>query len=91
MAIANTRLSTTYFGDKAIVFGKSVISGTTATGDVDLATMHLKEVDIFLGTVKSATASGVNCNEDFPCKNDITVVTHNNDETFYWVAIGTPK
>lgn len=90
MAIAITKLDATIMGDRKIVFWKAVISGTTATGDVDLATLGLKRVAYAHGVVKSATASGVNFNEDFPTSNDLTIVTHNNDETVYGWAIGDP-
>jgi hypothetical protein len=90
MVIVNTKLSHTFFGAKKVVFGKSVISGGVATGDVDLATMGLKRVTHFKGTVKAAAASSCSCTETFPCIVDITIITSAINQTVYWMAIGLP-
>jgi hypothetical protein len=90
MAIANTLLSVMYEGDKKIVFGKSVISGGVATGDIALSTMRLKRVDFIDFVVSDALTSACSANEDFPCTNDITIISTNNDDTVYWMAIGVP-
>jgi hypothetical protein len=91
MAIANTRLSVEYFGNKKVVFGKSVLSGGTNTGDVTLSTLGMKRVDHFSGTVSDALTSIFSVNaEPFPCYNDITIITTNNDDTVYWMAVGVP-
>ena len=88
MAIANTKLSVEYMGDKKVVYGKSVISAGVATGDITLAVMGLKRVDFIDCTVSDALTSACTANEDFPCTNDITIITTNNDDTVYWKAIG---
>lgn len=90
MAIANTKLSHTFFGNKKVVFGKSVLSGGVATGDVTKACMGLKRIDHFSGTVSDALTSSCSTSETFPCTVDITIITTNNDDTVYWMAIGTP-
>jgi len=92
MAIANTKLSETFFGNKKVVYGKSVLSGGVATGDVTLACMGLKIVDHFSGTVSDALKSSCSVDaEVFPCTVDITIITTNNDDTVYWEAIGIPS
>jgi hypothetical protein len=89
MAIANTRLSVEYFGNKKVVFGKSVLSGAAATGDVTLSTMGMKRVDYFSATVSDAATSACSVDaEPFPCYTDITIITTNNDDTVYWMAVG---
>jgi len=91
MAIANTKLSETFFGNKKVVYGKSVLSGGVATGDVTLACMGLKRVDHFSGTVSDALTSSCSTHEAFPCTVDITIITTNNEDTVYWEAIGIPS
>jgi len=86
MAIANTIIDRTVWGDKRVVYGKSVISGDTNTGDVATG---LSKVEILLPVVKGATQKGFSVNEDFPLSGgDVTVVTESNNQTFYWLAIG---
>lgn len=91
MAIANTKLSHTFWGNKKVVFGKSVISGATNTGDVTLAVIGLKRVDAFWFSVNRNAAEGMSVEEAFPCRNDITIHTTTNDMTVYWTAVGVPK
>ena len=90
MAIVNTKLSHTYFGNKKVVFGKSVIGGGVATGAVTKAIMELKIITHFKGTVKAAAASACSCTATFPCTADITIITSAINETVYWMATGIP-
>lgn len=72
-----------------MVYGKSAISGTVKTGDV---ITNLRVVQSFIATIQSDTVSEISVNETLPLLNEngtVTVVTENNDETFYWIAIGT--
>ena len=89
MAIANTINSRTVFGDRVIVFGKSVISGGTDTGEVATG---LAKIELFIPVGKSsAFDEGVVVEEDFPlAKGTVTVFAGYNDYTFYWMAIGSP-
>lgn len=90
MAIVTTILRRTIEGGRRVVYGKSVISGGVATGEV---TTSLGRVIFFEGTVKSAAASAVTANETFPVQNKataITIITSNNNETVYWRAVGDP-
>ena len=86
MAIANTIIDRTVWGDKRVVYGKSVISGDTNTGDVATG---LSRVEMFQVTVSGATQKGCSVNETLPLSGgDVTVVTESNNQTFYWLAIG---
>lgn len=86
MAIANTINSQTVFGNKRIVEGKSVLSGTTNTGDVATG---LKRVEQFFIAVAGSSQQGSSVNETLPLAGgDVTVVVETNDSTFYWMAIG---
>lgn len=88
MAIATTILRKDRVRGATRIFGKSVISGDTATGDVETGLYRVRD---FSGTVAAAAASAVSANEAFPLgKGAVTVYTGNNNETFYWEAIGDP-
>lgn len=89
MAIATTINDRTVFGDKVIVFGKSVLSGGTDTGDVATG---LSKVLLFIPVGQSTANDGlVNVNEDFPLAGgDVTIFADFNNATFYWMAIGNP-
>lgn len=89
MTIVSTKLSSTIFGNKKIVYGKSVISGDTNTGAVTLSTMGLKIVDWFQGYAKGTTEP-IFVNEDMPCTADITITNTANNQTSYWKAEGIP-
>jgi len=91
MAIANSKISHTFFGDKKVVFGKSVLSGAAATGAIPLSVMGLKIVDHFEGTVSDAATSACSVTATFPCTAAITIITTNNDDTVYWKATGIPS
>jgi hypothetical protein len=72
-----------------IIYGKSVIGGGVATGEIETGLYRVLE---FSGTVSSAVASAVSANEAFPLpKGTITVFTSNNNETIYWEAKGDPR
>lgn len=86
MTIVNTIISRTVFGDRKVVYGKSVISGDVATGDVATG---LNSVEMFHMNVQGATQKGCSINESFPlASGDVTCVTETNNQTFYWMAIG---
>ena len=86
MALSTTIIARTVFGNKRAVYGKGVISGGTATGDV---VTGLGSVEYFDITVAGATQKGCSVNETLPlASGDVTVVTETNDQTFYWMAIG---
>ena len=88
MALATTITDWTYWGDKKVVYGKGVLSGTTNTGDVATG---LKRVGAFFLVQKATAQKGVAVNEDFPLAGgDVTIYTEDNDATFYWFAIGDP-
>ncbi len=73
-------------GNRFFIYGKSIIGGVTNTEEV---VTGLDRVDSFEGTVSGALASTVATNETFPLlSGTVTVYTTNNDETFYWEAIG---
>lgn len=86
MALATTIISRTVWGDKKVVYGKGVISGTTDTGDV---LTGLNSVEMFLMAVQGGTQKGCSVNESLPlASGDVTVVTESDDQTFYFIAIG---
>jgi len=88
MAIATTITSEDRFpiGNKRMVQGRSVLSGTVATGVV---VTGLNRVDSFFPVVEAATQQGVAVNTTLPLAGgDVTVVVETNDSTFTWTAIG---
>ena len=86
MAIANTIIAQTVFGNKRVVIGKSVLSGTVATGDV---VTGLDQVEFFIPVVSGATQNGIAINETLPlASGTVTAVVETNDSTFYWIAVG---
>ena len=90
MAIATTILRRAEFGDQKAIYGKSVLSGATASGDV---VTGLKIVNFFTLTRQNAAQKGWSMNETLPLGNaggTVSVVTETNDGTFYWLAIGVP-
>lgn len=89
MAIATTILRKTLEGNRRVVYGKSVISGDTATGEV---VVPLYRILFFKGTVAAAAASACSANETFPLAGStaVTILTSNNNETVYWRAVGDP-
>lgn len=86
MAIATTISVKTVFGNKRVHCGKSVLSGSVATGDV---VTGLKSVDHFSMNVEGATQKGCSINSTLPlATGTVTAVVETNDGTFYWQAIG---
>lgn len=90
MAIATTILRKTSEGGRRVHYGKSVISGNVATGELVTGLTRVIHID---GHVAGATASAFVVNETLPLMNKLTaatVITSNNNETFYWRAVGDP-
>lgn len=86
MAITTTILRKTVEGDNRVVFGKSVLSGSTNTGDVATG---LDNVEFFSFVTKDTAQKGGAVNEDFPLAGgDVTIYTESNDATIYWRAEG---
>lgn len=86
MAIVTTINSKTVLGDKRMVEGVSVLSGTTNTGDVATG---LSVVEQFFIITSGATQKGCSVNSTLPlASGDVTAVVETNDGTFYWMAIG---
>lgn len=86
MTIVNTIIRRSVFGNMKIVLGKSVLSGTTDTGDVATG---LRTVESFHATTEGSTAKAVAVNETLPLAGgDVTIVTESNDATIYWEAKG---
>lgn len=86
MAIATTINLKTVMGNKRVVCGTSVLSGTVATGEV---VTGLARVDHFMMNVAGATQKGCSVDETFPlASGTVTAVTESNDQTFHWMAIG---
>ena len=86
MAITTTILARTVWGNRVVVFGKSVLSGTATSGDVATG---LRRVIAFDGHENKDAQKGFAVEEDFPLsKGDVTVHIETTDGTFYWTAIG---
>lgn len=86
MTIANTVLKKISVGNRKIVIGKSVVSGGTATGNVNVGLEVIESFQIVTG---GDTAYGISANETFPLRGtDVTIVNEANDLTSYWVAVG---
>jgi len=86
MAITTTEISKVSLGNRKMIIGKSVISGGTDTGDVEVS---IKNIESFTPTINNANDLAVSTNETFPLKDTaVTVITEGNDRTIYWTAIG---
>lgn len=86
MTIANTIFARTVMGDKKVVYGKSVLSGGSSSGEV---VTDLNRTEQFFMNVAGATQKGCSVNETFPLtKGTITAVVETANGTFYWMAIG---
>ena len=86
MTIVNTIFRRSVFGNMKIVIGKSVLSGSTNTGDVETG---LRQVKSFTITEAGSSAKANSVDETFPkAGGDVTAVTESNDATFYWEAKG---
>ena len=86
MAIATTILGRSIEGNYRHIYGKSVLSGTTNTGDV---VTGLSQVVYFQMNVYGGTQKGCSVNEALPlASGTVTAVVESNDGTFYWEAVG---
>lgn len=86
MAIATTIISKISLGNRKMVTGKSVISGGTDTGDVEVP---IRNIENFTPTINNSNDLAVSTNETFPLRaTAVTVITEGNDRTVYWTAIG---
>ena len=86
MAITTTILDRTVFGNKVVVYGKSVLSAGSSSGDV---VTSLNYVEMFLMDVAGDTQKGCSVNETLPLSSGtVTAVTETNNQTFYWEALG---
>lgn len=91
MAIANTILTKTIWGNKRVIIGKSVLSGGSTSGDVDL-TKELKVVEMLIPIQNGAAQQGSAVNEAFPLTaTAVTTFVETANSTFYWIAIGTGR
>ena len=86
MTITTTIIKRSIFGDMRVVHGKSVLSGSTNTGDV---VTGLNRVDSFTMIPVGTTAKATCINETLPLSSgNVTCYTEDNDMTFYWTAMG---
>lgn len=86
MAITTTIISRTILGNKRTVIGKSVLSGDVATADVVTGMAYIES---FQATIQGSSAKAIAVNESLPLSSgDVTVVTEDNNLTFYWEAKG---
>jgi len=86
MAITNTVIDKGTWGDKKYIYGQSVLSGGTNTGDVATG---LRLVEFFAVSTYGGTQKNASVNETLPLSGgDVTVVSESNDATLYWLAIG---
>ena len=75
-------------GNKKVVYGVTVFSGTVTGGDVETG---LRDVEFFHVDPNGGTQVGSSMNEDLPLRNTggtVTVVTEDTDGTIYWFAVG---
>lgn len=86
MAITTTIISRISLGNRTMITGKSVLSGTATSGDV---AVPLKDIEAFYGHEKASAQKGFAVNEDFPLRDtNPTVHIETTDGTFYWTAVG---
>lgn len=86
MAITNTEISKVSLGNRKMIIGKSVISGGTDTGDVEVA---LGVIENFTPVISNTDDLKISVDETFPLKDTaVTITTEGNDRTVYWTAIG---
>ena len=86
MTIVTTIIDKVSLGNKKMIIGKSVLSGTVTEGDVQVP---LKVIDSFVGAESASGQAGFAVEEDFPLLNTSpTVHISTTDGTFYWRAIG---
>ena len=87
MAITNTVIWKSVFGNKRVHFGKSVLSGTVTTGDVNTG---LIKCEGFMVCPYNSTAQECGVNEDLssPIDGTAVAIVGETDATLYWLAIG---
>ena len=86
MTIVTTVRERISLGNKKMILGTSVLSGSTATGDVAVPLKNIVSMQV---TVLGAAQQGSSVDETFPTKDtDPTVLVETNDSSFDWVAIG---
>lgn len=86
MTIVTTISRRTVIGNMRMITGRSVLSGTTNTGDVATG---LNRVEAFFLTEEGSTAKAVSVDETLPLEGgDVTIVSEDNDATVSWMAIG---
>ena len=86
MSITTTILRQTVQGDDRVVYGKSVIAGSSSSEDV---VTSLAQVEFFAIQLNSSTPTYGAAVEDFPlASGSVTVKFSANDQTFYWKAEG---
>lgn len=74
------------FGNKRVIVGRSVLSGSVATGEV---VTGLNKVEAFFIQVVGAAQQGSSVDETFPLAGGtVTALVETNDSTFDWIAIG---
>ena len=86
MTITTTITDRSAWGDKRVVYGKSVLSDAATGGDVITS---LSRVEHFMVNVQGGTQKGCSVDEDLPLAGgDVTVEVETANGTFYWMAIG---
>ena len=86
MAITTTVLRQTVQGDDRVVFGKSVLSGSSSE---EIIVTGLTSLDFIIVNVKSSTPAYASIEGDMPdTDGSVTVKVSANDQTLYWKACG---
>jgi hypothetical protein len=86
MAITTTILRETVYGDNRVIFGKSVLSGSSSSETI---VTGLSQIDNIQVNVKSATPAYISPTDDYPIASGSAVVKVSaNDQTLYWAAFG---
>jgi streptogramin lyase len=86
MSITTTILRQSVHGDDRVVYGKSVLAGSSSSEDV---VTGLAQVEFFEVAVNSSSPAYATSVEDFPlASGSVTVKVSANDQTLYWKAEG---
>jgi len=86
MTITTTILGRTIAGNYNRIYGKSVLSAGSSSGDVATG---LSQVVDFQMVIKGDTQMGCSVNEAFPLASGaVTAVVETANATFYWAATG---
>ena len=86
MSITTTIKRQTVQGDNRIVYGKSVLSGTSSE---EIIVTGLTQLDFITVNVKSSTPAYASVEGDLPdTDGSVTVKVSANDATLYWKAEG---